>query len=355
MGGEPLQPLGILGSFVPFFPGAQYGHLLELFELGVGKPPQAQIFKIVRQHPADVRGEPVVRDDIRQQAAQGQRAQALDQKPLLMPGPAAALVEDGQVGRVEEQQVEGVGADLAVEEAAEAYPVEPGLGLIRPGTVQLHAVGEAVVPVRDLPQGLPAAAAGVQQIRGDPLRELDALQNQRDIVRVGGVVAQLDVVHQPPHHLGVGGSVHRELGGKAGQRIVHRAVDIAQQVKAQQAVLQQSRIGGKLVLLRLQQQKLGVAQGVGQPLPGALQLIVIVPSGGKVGIPVLLHPGPAQHHSPGELGDFALKSPQPLQGIAARFGLGCGVRLPAHGCSPPAGPPAGTAGRGSSSPPDPGG
>ncbi len=40
-----------------------------------------------------------------------------------MPRPAAALIEHGQVGRVEEQQMESVGADLAEKEAAEAHPM----------------------------------------------------------------------------------------------------------------------------------------------------------------------------------------------------------------------------------------
>ena len=57
-----------------------------------------------------------------------------------MPGPTAALIEDGQIGRVEEQQVEGLMADLAEKEAAEAYPMQAGLGLLSPAFVQLYPV-----------------------------------------------------------------------------------------------------------------------------------------------------------------------------------------------------------------------
>ncbi len=49
-----------------------------------------------------------------------------------MPGPAAALVENGQVGRVEEQQMECLMAYLAEKEAARTHPMQAGLGLLRP-------------------------------------------------------------------------------------------------------------------------------------------------------------------------------------------------------------------------------
>ena len=48
---------------------------------------------------------------------------ALDEKPLFVPRLAAALVENGEVRRVQEQQVERLTADVAMEEAAEAYTV----------------------------------------------------------------------------------------------------------------------------------------------------------------------------------------------------------------------------------------
>ena len=43
----------------------------------------------------------------------------------------------------------------------------PGWSSTETPTVQLHAVGVAVVPVGHLPQSLSAAAAGVQQVGGD--------------------------------------------------------------------------------------------------------------------------------------------------------------------------------------------
>ena len=88
-------------------------------------------------------------------------AHALHQKPLLVPRPTAALVEDGEIGRVEEQQVEGLGTDSAVEEAAHSHTVQSCLGLLRAAFVQLHAVGKAIVALVNLPEGLAAAAAGV--------------------------------------------------------------------------------------------------------------------------------------------------------------------------------------------------
>ena len=44
----------------------------------------------------------------------------------------------------------------------------------------------------------------------------------------------------------------------------------------------------------------GLAQCLRQPLPCILQIVVIIPGGGKIGISVPLHPGPAQYHSLGE-------------------------------------------------------
>ena len=159
--GVLLQPQGILRHVRPALAQAHDGDLLEFLKLAIGEPPDGQALKVVHQHPADIRGKPVVGNDIDQQAAVHQVGEAFDQEPLLMPGPTAALIEDGQIGRVEEQQMEGLVADLAEKEAAEAYPVQAGLGLLSPAFVQLYPVGVAVIPLSELPQGFPTAAAGV--------------------------------------------------------------------------------------------------------------------------------------------------------------------------------------------------
>ena len=149
-----------------------------------------------------------------------------------MPGPAAALVEYGQIGRIEEQQVKRLAADRAVKEAAEADPVQARLCLLRPVFIQLHPVGIAAVALSNLPQGLAAAAARVQKICDNALREVYAPQDQRDIRRVRGVVAQPDIVHQPAHHCGVGGLIHRKSVGKRAERVIDRLIGAAHEVKA---------------------------------------------------------------------------------------------------------------------------
>ena len=96
-------------------------------------------------------------------------------------------------------------ADLAVKEAAEADAVEPCLGFLRTVFVQFHAVGVAVVAVGKLPERLAAAAARVKQICYHALRELNAAQDVRDILRVCWVIAHADMIHQPPNHCRVDG------------------------------------------------------------------------------------------------------------------------------------------------------
>ena len=101
--------------------------------------------------------------------------------------------------------MEHLTADLAVKEASEADTVKPGLRFLRAVFVQLHAVGVAVVAIGQLPKGLTAAAARIEQIRRHALRELDTAQDVCDILRVRRVVAHADMVHQPPDHRRVDG------------------------------------------------------------------------------------------------------------------------------------------------------
>ena len=71
------------------------------------------------------------------------------------------------------------------------------------------------------------------------------------------------------------------------------------------------------------QEKPGVSQGLGQLSAGHLQLGKGVPGGGQVRVPVLLNPGPLNHHALHQLSDGTLQHFQLLHRIAA-------VRLPSH-------------------------
>ena len=51
-------------------------------------------------------------------------ADALNEKPLFMPGLPAAAIEYGQIRRIQKQQMERLTADPAEEKAAEAYTVQ---------------------------------------------------------------------------------------------------------------------------------------------------------------------------------------------------------------------------------------
>ena len=177
-----------------------------------------------------------------------------------MPRPTAALVEDGEIGRVEEQQVEGLGTDSAVEEAAHAHTVQSCLGLLRTAFVQLHAVGKAIVALGDLPEGLAAAAAGVEDIGGDALREPDAPQDMADVLRVSGIVAHTHLIHQPPNGFGVHGvRAFWKFIGKAPQRLIHRLVGPGHEVESGQAGLQLAGSSGSGILLQFQKCQPGVA------------------------------------------------------------------------------------------------
>ena len=127
-----------------------------------------------------------------------------------MPGASAALIDDREIRRVKKQQMEGFPADAAMKEAAKAHAVKPCLCFLRAALVQLHAIGIAVIALRQLSKRLAAAAAGIQQVRGHAFRKSDPPQKKSDIIRVCWVIAQLNVVHQPTYHRSIGLLSHRK-------------------------------------------------------------------------------------------------------------------------------------------------
>ena len=203
------------------------------------------------QIPADIRGETVIRDHIDQQSTVHETTYALDQETLFMAGFAAVFVQYGQVGRIQEQQVKGLMADGAVKEAAEADTVKPRLCVLGPAFVQLHAVGVAVVSLGELPERLAAAAAGIQQIGGHAVGKGDPFEHQVNVGGIGGIVAQLDLVHKPPDHLRVYGVPGGDAQSKALQHIVDALVVGAHEVKPGKPLTELPGETGKLILFHL--------------------------------------------------------------------------------------------------------
>ena len=189
-----------------------------------------------------------------------------------MPGSPTALVEYGQIRWVQKQQMECLVTDAAVEKAAKADPMQARLRLLRPALIQLHAVCIAVIPLGELPEGLAAAAAWVQQIGGDAHRELDTPQNMGNIVRIGGVIAQLYIVHQPADYSCVGRSLYRKLPGKVPQHVVDRPVGVAHKVEPLEPRLKLSRCGGELCFFYLHQQQANTREDTHQIFPRLLKL-----------------------------------------------------------------------------------
>ena len=95
-----------------------------------------------------------------------------------MAGAPTVFVDDRQIRRVQKKQMKRLVTDAAVKEAAEADAVQPCLRFLRAALVQLHAVGVAVIPLRQLTQGLAAAAAGIKKICRDAFGKSDAAQDQ---------------------------------------------------------------------------------------------------------------------------------------------------------------------------------
>ena len=149
-----------------------------------------------------------------------------------MAGAPAAFVDDRQIGWVQKKQVKRFVTDAAVKEAAEADTVKPCLCVFSAALVQLHAVGVAVIPLRQLTQGLAAAAAGIKKICRDALWKVNAPKEQRDVVGIGGIIAQLDVIHEPADDRGIGFLPRGKRRGELGERFIHRLIARAHKLKA---------------------------------------------------------------------------------------------------------------------------
>lgn len=56
------------------------------------------------------------------------------------------------------------------------------------------------------------------------LWELNTPEQQCDIVRVGGVIPQLDIVHKPSDHGGIGGTADWKRTSKAAECVIDRLI-----------------------------------------------------------------------------------------------------------------------------------
>ena len=242
---------------------------------------------------------------------------ALDEKPLFVPRLAAAFVEDGEVRWVQEQQMERLTADVAMEEAAEAYTVQAGLRLLRTAFIQLHPIGIAVVALGDLPQRLSAATAGIKDIGGHAIRKRDALQHQRNVIRIGGIVPQLHVVHEPPDGDRVDSVFLRELLCEPADRIIYRAVAGAHQVEALKSPQQLPGHGRQSVALQFHQQRLRVSQSLCQIIADAAERVVGIMGSGQIRLPVFFNAGAEYHHGLHRLRDLFAQLTDPFQHIVA--------------------------------------
>ena len=312
-----LQPERIRKLRIPLFSDAQHRCLLELLELAVGEAPDGELVKIVYEDAADIRGQPVVGDNIDQQPSVHQRGNAFDQKPFLVPGASTVFVDDRQIRRVQEKQVKRFVTDAAVKEAAEADAVKPCLRFLCAALVQLHAVGVAVIPLRQLTQGLAAAAAaaGIKKICRDAFGEMNAPQEQRDVVGIGGIIARLDVIHEPADDRGVGFLPRGKRRGEFGERFIHRLIARAHKLEACKPVPELVCCRGERVFLHFQQEKLGGGKPFDQVRADTLQLRVGVPCCRKVALPVFFDPCPLHDHTLRRLHDLRLELGELVKGI----------------------------------------
>ena len=144
-------------------------------------------------------------------------------------------------------------ADTAVKEAAKSDAVETCLCFFRTALIQLHAVGIAVIPLSQLAQSLTTAAAWIEEVRGDAIWEPDTPQHQRDVVRIGRVIAQLNVVHQAAHHGGIGLLPCGERSRELAQYLIDRLVACTHEIEAAHAPTKLSCHRCQFVLFHLQQ------------------------------------------------------------------------------------------------------
>ena len=144
-------------------------------------------------------------------------------------------------------------ADTAVKEAAKSDAVEPCLRFFRTALIQLHAVGIAVISLSQLAQSLTAAAAWIKEVRGDTIREPDTSQHQRDVVRIGRVIAQLDVVHQAAYHGGIGLLSRGERSREPAQHLIDWLVACTHEIEAAHSPAKLSCHRCQFVLFHFQQ------------------------------------------------------------------------------------------------------
>ena len=210
--------------------------------------------------------------------------------------------------------MERLPADVAMEKATEAYTVQTGLRLLRTAFIQLHPIGIAVVALGDLPQRLSAAAAGVKDIGGHALRKGDALQYQCDVIRIGGIVPQFHVVHEPPDDGRVDSIFLRR---EPADRIIYRTVAGTHQVEALKAPQQLSGHGRQSIALQFHQQGLHVGQRLCQIVTDTAERVVGIMGGGQIRLPVLFNTGAEYHHGLHRLRDLFAQFADPFQHIVA--------------------------------------
>ena len=204
-----------------------------------------------------------------------------------------------------------------MKKAAEAYTVQAGLRLLRTAFIQLHPIGIAVVALGDLPQRLSAAAAGVKDIGGHALRKGDALQYECDVIRIGGIVPQFHVVHEPPDDGRVDSIFLRELLCEPADRIIYRTVAGTHQVEALKAPQQLSGHGRQSIALQFHQQGLHVGQRLCQIVTDTAERVVGIMGGGQIRLPVLFNTGAEYHHGLHRLRDLFAQFADPFQHIVA--------------------------------------
>ena len=181
-----------------------------------------------------------------------------------------------------------------MEEAAHTDTVQTRLRLLRPVFVQLHTIGIAVVSLGDLPQSLAAAAAGIEHIGGDSLREPDPPQDMADIVRIRWIVAHADIVHEAADHRGVYRiRPLRQLLRKAVQHLINGLVGPGHEVESGKSGLQFTGRSSQCVFLQFQKSQPRLTQIVLQAHRSLFQFFIAGAGFSRLALEILLHSGTA--------------------------------------------------------------
>ena len=143
------------------------------------------------------------------------------------------------------------------------------------------------------------------------------MQHQRNVIRIGGIVPQLHIVHEPPDGGRVDGVFLRELLREPADRIIYWAVAGAHQVEALKAPQQLSRHGCQSIALQLHQQRLHVSQSLCQIIADAAERVVGIMGGGQIRLPVFFNAGAEYHHGLHRLRDLFTQLADPFQHIVA--------------------------------------